>query len=409
MLKKIDGSFYLDFTFRGKRYRVDTGRTRLRDAETFEANYRKKIADKWEEEQKELENKKISSKSKVTFDEAWKLFYNKKFEGENTKNINDIKAVLMDLKDFAKSKNYIYFDVPEEMLQEYMEIVSSYGTYHKMLNGKTQGNSNSSYNKKLTKIKFLYRVVCRLLKVENPTEGLESLESDAKDRDAFSLKQVETLKENCKEHFMYGVFFIGIHTGLRLGDIVHLRWKDIKTNELGIKYFDVTTRKTNTDLEIPFINGIEDYLNKLDHSSEYILPKHQDIYNNRKCQLSNLFQEMIKKYIPEEEIYEEREKGKKHCKLDIHSLRHTFAYVAAINGVPSIVVQRILGHTTAAMTNHYQQHTDIQLAHKELANMTFDLKGKVNHKDKLLELVCIIDKDNLGEIKKEMLEILKNM
>ena len=222
-------------------------------------------------------------------------------------------------------------------------------------------------------------------------------------------KEIEILKENCKEHFMYGVFFIGIHTGLRLGDIVHLRWKDIKTNELGIKYFDVTTRKTKTDLEIPFINGIEDYLSELDHSSEYILPKHQEIYINRNSQLSNLFQEMIKKYIPEEEIYEEREKGKKHTRLDIHSLRHTFAYVAAINGVPSIVVQHILGHETAAMTNHYQQHSDIQLAHKELANMTFDLKGKVNHKDKLLELVCIIDKDNLGEIKKEMLEILKNM
>ena len=410
MLKKVDGTFHLDFTFKGKRYRVDSGRARLRDAETFEANFRKQIAEKWEEEQKQKQIKELYSQSKLDFEQAWNLFYLNKFNGQESKNINDIKAIVFDIAEYAKANDYKFFDIPEEALKDYMQVVLNHGTYAKKVKGKGVGNSNSNYNKKLAKIKFFYKTVCKLCKVANPTDDLETIKSDVKARSEFKLEYVNKIKETCKDDFIYPIFFIGSHTGLRLGDIVHLRWSDIKVDETkGFKFFKVTTRKTNTAVEIPFINGMEDYLNELDHSNMYILPKHKELYEKRPAELTIQFQEMISKIIPQDEIWENRTRGKKHAKLDIHSLRHTFAYISAINGVPQNVVQSILGHTTADMTAHYQAHANRDIANRELAKMTFSFEKKESIKDKLLELVCMLNNDNLNTTKQEMLNLIKNM
>jgi integrase len=410
MLKKIDGTFHLDFTFKGKRYRVDSGRVRLRDAETFEANFRKQIAEKWEQEQIEKEKKELYSKSKLSFKDAWDLFYLNEYSGCESKHITDTKVIFMDLADYANSKNYKYFDVPTEVLQDYMNIVLDHGTFEKFKKGKNQGNSTSSYNKKLHKLKYIYKVVCKVCKVANPIDDVRTKKSDAKDREPFSMHQIEQIKATQSQHFMFPVFFIGIHTGLRLNDIIDLKWSDIKQDVLnGFKYFHVVTHKTNTEVEPPLINGMEEFLSKLDKKSEFILPEHNKLYYERQSELTYRFHEMIENVIPKEEIYEERERGKKHCKLDIHSLRHTYAFIAAINNVPGPIVQSILGHTTMDMTNHYQQHSNREVAFKQLSKMTFELKEKVNVKDELMEKLIMLNKDNLDVIKHEMFELLKQL
>ena len=43
-------------------------------------------------------------------------------------------------------------------------------------------------------------------------------------------------------------------------------------------------------------------------------------------------------------------------KKDVHSLRHTFAYLAGCCGIPLPIVQSILGHMSPEMTAHYQEH-----------------------------------------------------
>ena len=408
MLKKVDGTFHLDFTFKGKRYRVDSGRARLRDAETFEANFRKQIAEKWEQEQLEREKRELYSKSKLSFNDAWNLFYMNEYNGNESKHITDTKVVFMDLMDYATSLDYKFFDVPTEVLQDYMNIVSNHGTYEKYKQGKTQGNSNSSYNKKLHKLKYVYKVVCKACKVANPIEDIKNKKTDAKDREPFTMQQIELIKQNCSDHFMYPIFFIGIHTGLRLGDIAKLKWSDIKEDTIhGFKYFHVLTDKTNTIVEPPLINGMEEFLSTLERKSEYILPEHYEIYKTKPNYLTNLFHEMIEKVISKEDIYEDRVKGKKHSKLDIHSLRHTYAFIGAINKVPSNIIQSILGHTTINMTAHYQAHANREIAYKELSKMTFDVKEKVDIKDKLMEKLIMLNKDNLDVIKQEMFELLK--
>jgi len=54
---------------------------------------------------------------------------------------------------------------------------------------------------------------------------------------------------------------------------------------------------------------------------------------------------------------------------DIHSLRHTFCYLAAIHGVPLPVVQSIVGHIDEAMTRHYAAHATDQARAETLAKV----------------------------------------
>ena len=54
---------------------------------------------------------------------------------------------------------------------------------------------------------------------------------------------------------------------------------------------------------------------------------------------------------------------------DVHSLRHTFAYLAGCYQIPLPVVQSILGHMSPEMTKHYQAHADREAKEKYLAKL----------------------------------------
>ena len=54
---------------------------------------------------------------------------------------------------------------------------------------------------------------------------------------------------------------------------------------------------------------------------------------------------------------------------DVHSLRHTFAYLAGCYQIPLPVVQSILGHMSPEMTRHYQAHADREAKEKYLAKL----------------------------------------
>ncbi|MEA2013400.1 MAG: tyrosine-type recombinase/integrase [Verrucomicrobiota bacterium] len=54
---------------------------------------------------------------------------------------------------------------------------------------------------------------------------------------------------------------------------------------------------------------------------------------------------------------------------DVHSLRHTFCYLASINNISLSVVKSIVGHTSDKMTEHYQNHADRKVKRKMMEDM----------------------------------------
>ncbi|UDQ99479.1 tyrosine-type recombinase/integrase [Lentisphaerae bacterium WC36] len=53
----------------------------------------------------------------------------------------------------------------------------------------------------------------------------------------------------------------------------------------------------------------------------------------------------------------------------MHSLRHTFAYVAALSNIPLPIVQGVLGHMTTDMTKHYMNHASKKDKAKHLSKL----------------------------------------
>jgi integrase len=62
-----------------------------------------------------------------------------------------------------------------------------------------------------------------------------------------------------------------------------------------------------------------------------------------------LYEALIRAGIPEEE--------RRRRNLTFHSWRHFFNSMARAHAVPTAVLQRVTGHTTAAMTEHYTTFT----------------------------------------------------
>lgn len=54
---------------------------------------------------------------------------------------------------------------------------------------------------------------------------------------------------------------------------------------------------------------------------------------------------------------------------DVHSLRHTFAYLAGEYRIPLPIVQSVLGHMSPEMTKHYQAHADREAKEKYLIQL----------------------------------------
>lgn len=226
---------------------------------------------------------------------------------------------------------------------------------------------------------------------ENPFFHIQPLKLEPVDREIFTEEELTMLFAN-PPPLLRGLFTIGICTGLRLGDVATLRWKEIevelKSGELpnfwGGEIHRVT-RKTKTLVHIPIEKELSDYLSMqwlISNQNEYVLPEAAALYLGHSGILSN----RIRSYITSLGIEKQREipgRIRKQSVKDFHSLRHCFCYYAGLRGVPLPVVQSIVGHMTTAMTRHYQNHADREARRKGIAMMQGLLTGTQTEKPQL--------------------------
>lgn len=145
---------------------------------------------------------------------------------------------------------------------------------------------------------------------------------------------VETATEN--ERTVQMAFGLSSMTGLRLGDMQHLRWGDVKDID-GIPTICITQRKTQRLVSIP--------LNEMALS---LLPPREDI--NPESLVFHLVKKSdnISKYV-------RRIKDKAGISKDFtyHSSRHTTATLAITAGADISSVKAVLGHGSVVSTEVY--------------------------------------------------------
>jgi integrase len=202
----------------------------------------------------------------------------------------------------------------------------------------------------------------------NPCHGVEALKDSVDvERDVFTLDQVSAL---CKaaDGDWQGVILAGYFTGMRLGDITELEWRAI---DLDAGLLKVKTRKTGKTVVIPLASELADWL-KSQPLGIAKAPVFKSIHGKRgtgRNGLSMQFKKIMEQAGIKGRVLRSGEgKGRNTSSLSFHSLRHSFNSALANAGVSQEVRQKLTGHASAAMNDHYTHH-EIDILKAAMAKM----------------------------------------
>ena len=142
---------------------------------------------------------------------------------------------------------------------------------------------------------------------------------------------------------------IGISTGLRLGDILNLRWPDhidLDRREIAIR----RTQKTGAAVVLPMVPELHrELLEAFSARTDdiWVLPnQHARLARrNNPAEICRSLARLFKR------CGIVNEKGRP--KATFHSLRHTFVSRLMRRGISPALVQAAVGHSTMLMTEHY--------------------------------------------------------
>ena len=147
---------------------------------------------------------------------------------------------------------------------------------------------------------------------------------------------------------------LALDAGLRLGDVVTLKWPEIDTD---LRIIRRDTRKTGSRVVPPLSNRLIDALVERKAAAAdpdgYIFP--DDVARLRDGSNTDAISREMTRLFKRAGIqtHEKDEDGKKHTLASYHSLRHTFVSRLMERGVNPYYVQRAVGHSTMLMTAHY--------------------------------------------------------
>jgi integrase/recombinase XerD len=149
----------------------------------------------------------------------------------------------------------------------------------------------------------------------------------------------------------------GLLTGLRLSELLSLRWSDIDltTKVIQVKNSETFTTKTRKNRTVPMS---EELFHLLKERKGNVRSECEIVFHNRYGGklLDTTVSQQFKKYVRSAGLND---------KLHFHSLRHSFASALVTSGVSLYAVQKLLGHTTSKTTEIYS-HLLPQQLHSEI-------------------------------------------
>lgn len=182
-----------------------------------------------------------------------------------------------------------------------------------------------------------------------------------------------------KRYYHYGIV-IALYTGLRIGELLALKWTDIdfknkliyvnrtfettSNNHKTITYEDLP--KTNNSIrELPISNQLLSTLKELKSisKSDYVVAS----YKGTSIKI-RAYQKSFENLLNKLKI--------KH--YSFHSLRHTFATRLLENGVDVKTISELMGHSSPTITLNRYVHTNIENKRKAMNNLA---KKSVNLTD----------------------------
>ena len=226
-------------------------------------------------------------------------------------------------------------------------------------------NTAGNHLKRLSQA-FSEAVKFRYLK-ENPCSPISApTESHKPEKEVFTQGQVEALLRIAEKEWK-GVILLGFYCGLRLGDAVSLRWKDVDLSTNWISLTPEKTRRLEKMVRIPIHPDLHEYLMSLDGSDDpeaFVHPALAEKKVPGKSGLSLRFSKIVSsagiksRLLRPQKHTEALTRRHKVRSLTFHSLRHTATSWLANEGVPDDVRMKLVGHSDKAVHAKYSHHDE---------------------------------------------------
>ncbi len=394
-------TWHYEFVIGGKRYRGTTGcaAKEKKKAKAKEEEIKVQIRERHSLEMVFEQHRRRLAAGKAlefAFDPLWDAFAKSIRAGK--KRVTQYRKYLSVLCDWV-AENYPDLDnvnnFTAEMGKEYIAYILA------------QDGSNATKNEKVVFARRLFRVLGKENGViENPFEEWKALPKNQEDRDAFTPKELRLIGEKATG-WIYSLCLTCLSTGLREGDACLLKKENVDLKSGWLR--NIKASKTGKLLDIPMMPGLEKHIRERlqDNDSEYIFPELADMYKARPTQISI----GIKDFFHEIGITGTRKQvdgyRRRVSKKDVHSFRHTFVYLAALNGWPLPIVQAIVQHSSPAMTKVYMSHAGEREKEKYFRQLPEYLTGEpVIAADPIEEIIKMVEE---GQPRAEIVSALKRV
>ena len=346
--------------------RGSTGATNKKDALAFEERIRGEYENASKNQKKVLlDGDGAKGPGKLDMPGLWKLFIMAPSYRKTTKD-DIIRAYWTDWCEFIAEvhPSSKVHNCPKRFAEDYSRYLQDHGRFSPKSNASGKKLAGNTINAIIGSCRRVYQAYVDHFGLDprmNPFDGIKPIKKGEEPREAFTVEELRIIGEKA-EGWIKHLFVVGLYTGLREGDICLLRWKDV---DMKARWITVKMSKTKKTVEIPIVAPLYSHLEKLrEKAGNAVMPSFylntylSDTYNDKSKRgtIGSDVEWFLRERcgIVTSEKLENRTRVVK--RKDVHSLRHTFVYLAAINGIPLPIVQNIVGHVSGDMTAKYARH-----------------------------------------------------
>ena len=302
----------IDFRFKGKRIRESIGPSR-KDAEKVIAKKRTEIV-----ENKYLDIRKDPDPVKF-YDFAKEYLQWAKANKKPSTYMRDLYTMRIFDREFGRKKIQ---DITTRQIERYQT--------------KRRGLFKAAtVNRELALLKHLFSkaIKWKMLR-ENPAKDVKFLKGAVNRVRYLMPEEFQGLLSNCDD-FLKPIVTVAVHTGMRRGEILSLRWDQVNFEQGIITILDT---KNSERKDIPMDETVRTTLQGLGRRGEFVFPNSRGKPFNSMIIHYAFHGALDRSVIPD---------------FRFHDLRHTFASNLVMAGVKIEKVQKLMGHKMIAMTQRY--------------------------------------------------------
>jgi len=334
---KQNGKWYVQYSFRGERYKRAVGKTKTKAKEVLRKIETDLISDKFN----------LPVRNKMTFKKLADYWL------ENYSKINNAPSQCAKNRErIEKHLKPCFGDceisqITPRMIDEYKQ--SKHGKL-----------SSATINRTLAILRKMFNDAMRWdFMSQNPMTFIQQLRENEKGFDFYSTEETGMFLKNCSNDF-YPIVCCAVYTGMRIGEIVALKWEDVDFEKriIRVEKSGNGSTKSRKIRYIPINKRLLNVLKELRKTTRSDL-----VFPDERGEMRRIdFRGEMRRAAENAGIR----------KIRMHDLRHTFASNYVISGGNIVSLQKILGHSTINMTLRYA-HLAPDFMANDIERLDFEL------------------------------------